>query len=73
MPRDKRKVCVHLPDGSQHNTTVSRLRSAFRRQTDRWKENFFYNLLNNGSIDTGTARYTLEAPPRTDSAQTIDV
>lgn len=60
--RDRRKVTVIIPGvvPSAHTTTVSRLRRAFKRKDERWQENFFYNLLNNGTVSDGEIVYTIE-------------
>jgi hypothetical protein len=60
--RDKRQVTVIVAgvEPSAHTTTVSRLRRAFRRRDERFKENFFYNLLNNGTVSDGAITYILK-------------
>ena len=63
MPKDRRKVIVTMPDGQTGQSTVSRLRRAFRGQSDLWKENFFYNLLNNGTARTDAATYAMQDWP----------
>jgi hypothetical protein len=59
---DKRTVSVRLPNGHKtQSTTVGRLRRAFRKQSEAWKENFFYNLLNNGFIEQSGVTYWLDS------------
>jgi hypothetical protein len=59
--RDKRKVTVTFSGFDVvHITTVSRLRRAFRKRSGLWKENFFYNLLNNGRAVDGSTVYEFQ-------------
>lgn len=59
---DRRKVKVTTGYGSTGQTSVTKLRRVYRRQSEIWKYNFFYNLLNNGQAEAGGFVYELLTP-----------
>lgn len=70
---DRRKVKVTTGHGSNGQTTVTKLRRVYRRQSEVWKYNFFYNLLNNGQAEAGGFTYELEEPQANQAQTTTNV